>query len=345
MGFIDFRSDTVTKPTAEMREAMYKAEVGDDVYRDDPTVNRLEELAAREMGKEAALFTASGTMANQVAVMTHTRRGDEIILGDKSHIYCNEVGGIAYLAGVQAALVTESDGVMDPQTVEGKIRPNDIHFPETSLICIENTHNKAGGMVIPLKEMEKIYDVGLRHSIPVHLDGARIYNAAAYLQVEAKEIARHCDSVNVCLSKGLCAPIGSMLAGSREFIDRARKFRKMLGGGMRQAGIAAAAGIIAIEKMSKRLQQDHDNAMLLAKGLNSLDGVSVDLNKVQTNLIMVDFSGAGLDGMQIAERLKAKGILINGSPAPVVRFAVHYYISESDVQRAVEIINRVISVT
>jgi len=342
MGLIDLRSDTVTKPTEEMRQAMYKAEVGDDVYRDDPTVNRLEELVAREMGKEAALFVASGTMANQVAVMTHTQRGDEIILGEKSHIYINEVGGIAYLAGVQTALVTEIDGVMDAGAVEGKIRSKNIHFPETSLICVENTHNKAGGRVIPLEAMKSIHDVGLRHGVPVHLDGARIYNAAAYLGVEAKEIARYCDTVNVCLSKGLCAPVGSVLAGSSEFVERARKYRKMLGGGMRQAGIIAAAGIIAVEKMSKRLSKDHENAFALANGLNSLEGVSVDIDKVQTNLIMVDFAGTGLNGVQVAERLKANRILINGSSESVVRFAVHYYIGEDEIQRTIQMVSRVI---
>jgi threonine aldolase len=294
------------------------------------------------MGKEAALFVASGTMANQVAVMTHTRRGDEIILGEKSHIYVNEVAGVAYLAGVQTALITEIDGVMDSRQVEGKIRSENIHFPKTSLICVENTHNMAGGRVVPLAVMEKIHDVGKGHGIPVHLDGARIYNAATYLGVEAKEIARHCDSVNVCLSKGLCAPVGSVLAGSNEFIERARKFRKMLGGGMRQAGILAAAGIVAVEKMTKRLKIDHDNALLLAKGLNSLEGVTVDLDKVQTNLIMVDFEGTGLNGAQLAERLKENGILINGSTAPVVRFAVHYYITGAEVQRTVETVERVI---
>jgi threonine aldolase len=342
MEVIDLRSDTVTKPTEEMRQAMYRAEVGDDVYRDDPTVNRLEELAAREMGKEAALFVASGTMANQVAVMAHTKRGDEIILGEKSHIYVNEVGGIAYLAGVQAALVTEVEGVMDARVVEQKIRPENIHYPNTSLICVENTHNMAGGRVVPLAAMKEIHDVGKRHGIPVHLDGARIYNAAAYLGVEAREIAKYCDSVNVCLSKGLCAPVGSVLAGSREFIERARKFRKMLGGGMRQAGILAAAGIVAIEKMSKRLKEDHENALLLAKGLNSLEGVSVDVDRVQTNLIMVDFAGTGLNGMQVAERLKQNGILINGSSSPVVRFAVHYYITPDDVKRTVEVVSKII---
>ncbi|MBA1336848.1 MAG: Low-specificity L-threonine aldolase [Firmicutes bacterium] len=342
MSFIDMRSDTVTKPTQEMREAMYRAEVGDDVYRDDPTVNRLEELVAREMGKEAALFTASGTMANQVAVMTHTHRGDEIIIGEKCHIYTYEVGGIAYLAGVQTALVSEVDGVMEPDDVEGKIRGDNIHFPKTSLICMENTHNRAGGMVVPLDKMKGVYEVGQKHGIAVHLDGARIYNAAAYLNVEAKQIANCCDTVNVCLSKGLCAPMGSVLAGSKEFVERARKYRKMLGGGMRQVGVVAAAGIIAIEKMSKRLQEDHDNARLLAEGLNSIDGVAVDLDKVQTNLIMVDFSGAGITGDYLSSELKELGILVNGSPTPVVRFATHYYISKEDIKSVVDAVHKVI---
>jgi threonine aldolase len=340
---IDFRSDTVTKPTEEMRKAMAAAEVGDDVYCDDPTVNRLEELVAKEMGKEAALFMASGTMANQVAVMTHTRRGDEIILGERCHIYTYEVAGIAYLAGVQTALVKDTDGVMDAAEVEAKIRTENIHFPETTLICMENTHNRAGGMVIPLDKMEAVYQVGQRHGIAVHLDGARIYNAATYLGVKAADIAQYCDSVNVCLSKGLCAPIGSILAGSSEFIKRARKFRKMLGGGMRQVGVVAAAGIIAIEKMSKRLQQDHDNARLLAEGLNTIAGVKVDLDKVQTNLIMVDFSGTGLTGNQVAERLKPIGVLVNGSPTPVVRFATHYYITADDINFALGKIERAVT--
>ncbi len=342
MEYIDIRSDTVTPPTREMREAMYRAEVGDDVYGEDPTVIRLENLVAEEMGKEAALFVTSGTMGNQVSVMTHTRRGDEIILEQDSHVYCYEVGGLAYLAGVQAALVKGTDGAMDPADVEGKIRPLNIHFPRTSLICMENTHNRAGGMVIPLDNMMSIHSIGKKHGIPVHLDGARIYNAATYLGVKAKEIARHCDSVNVCLSKGLCAPVGSVIAGSKEFVDRARKFRKMLGGGMRQAGILAAAGIVAVEKMTKDLQKDHDNARLLAEGLNAIDGVSVNLEKVQTNLIMADFSGAGLNGNQVAERLRTHGILINGSPHYVFRFATHHYIEKDHVEKVIDTVNKIV---
>jgi len=340
--YIDLRSDTVTRPTQEMREAMYRAEVGDDVYGDDPTINKLEALVAEEMGKEAALFVASGTMGNQVSVMTHTNRGDEIILEEKSHIYSYEVAGVAYLSGVQTALIKGNDGVMDPEEVEAGIRQQNIHFPVTSLICMENTHNRAGGMVIPLENMEGIHEVGIRHNIPVHLDGARIYNAATYLGVEAKEIARHCETVNVCLSKGLCAPVGSVIAGSREFVDKARKYRKMLGGGMRQAGILAAAGIVAIEKMSKNLQKDHDNAKLLAEGLNAIEGISVNLEKVQTNLIMVDFTGTGLNGNQIAEKLKNYGILINGSPAYVFRFATHYYVEKEDIKKVVDTVNKIV---
>lgn len=342
MVFIDLRSDTVTRPTQEMREAMYRAEVGDDVYGEDPTIKELEELVAQETGKEAALFVASGTMGNQIAVMTHTRRGEEIILEERSHIYTHEVGGLAYLAGVQTALVKGNDGAMPPEEVEARIRPENIHFPRTSLICVENTHNRAGGMVIPLDNMEKIHGIGRKYGIPVHLDGARVYNAATFLGVEVKEIAQYCESVNVCLSKGLCAPVGSVLAGSREFIERARKYRKMLGGGMRQAGIIAAAGIVAIKKMTKRLQEDHDNARLLAEGLAAVDGVYVNLDKVQTNILMVDFSRAGLNGYQVAERLKDYGILVNGTPGPVVRFVTHYYIGKEEVEKSVQAVSRIV---
>lgn len=342
MKYIDLRSDTVTPPTQEMREAMYRAEVGDDVYGEDPTVIKLENLAAREMGKEAALFVTSGTMGNQVCVMTHTNRGDEIIMEQDSHVYYYEVGGLAYLAGVQTALIKGTDGAMDPRDVEAKIRSKNIHFPVTSLICVENTHNRAGGMVLPLDNMQSVHEVGMKYGIPVHLDGARIYNAATYLGVDAKEIARHCESVNVCLSKGLCAPVGSIIAGSKEFINRARRYRKMLGGGMRQAGIMAAAGIVAIEQMTKNLQKDHDNAKLLAEGLNAIDGVSVNLEKVQTNLIMVDFSKSGLNGNQVAEGLENYGILINGSPGYIFRFATHYYIEKEDVRKVVEAVNNIV---
>lgn len=331
MRLIDLRSDTVTRPTKKMREAMYKAEVGDDVYRDDPTMLELEYKAAKKLGKEAALFVPSGTMGNQVAVLTHTQRGDEIILEEESHIFINEVGGIAILAGVQAKTIKGVSGGFDAQDVEKAIRDENIHYPKTSLICIENTHNKAGGKVIPLENMESIYKLGEKYTIPVHLDGARIFNASTYLKLDVKEIAQYADSINVCLSKGLCAPIGSILVGTSEFINKARKNRKLLGGGMRQVGILAAAGIIALDEMTLRLQEDHDNAKNLAHGLAEIKGIEIDNNGVQTNIIMLDVSGMGINGNQFAEALKNNNILINGSKDGNIRLVTHADINKSDI--------------
>ncbi|MCR4431637.1 MAG: low-specificity L-threonine aldolase [Tepidanaerobacteraceae bacterium] len=336
MEFIDLRSDTVTMPTREMREAMYKAEVGDDVYGEDPTINKLEEMAADMMGKEAAMFVTSGTQGNQVCVMTHTRPGEEIILEEKCHIITYEVGGLGYLSGVQARLIKGKHGAMNPEDIEAAIREDDIHQPSTSLICVENTHNRAGGTVIPMDVLQKTHEVAQRHGIPVHMDGARIFNAATYLNVPAKEIAKYADSVMFCLSKGLCAPVGSIVAGSKEFISRARKFRKMMGGGLRQAGFLAAAGIVALQKMTKRLQEDHDNARLLAEGLNTIPGIKIDMDTVQTNIVICDIGGIGIDGNEFARRLHGYGIKINGGYGASVRFVTHYGIEKQDVEKTIE---------
>lgn len=336
MKLIDLRSDTVTKPTEKMRKAMYKAEVGDDVHRDDPTIIELEYKAAKKLGKEAALFVPSGTMGNQVAVLTHTQRGEEIILEENSHIFINEVGGIAILAGVQAKTLKGVSGALNVNDVENAIREEDIHYPKTSLICIENTHNKAGGKVIPIENMKSIYELGKKHSIPIHLDGARIFNASTYLNVDVKEIAQFADSINFCLSKGLCAPIGSVLVGSNEFINKARKNRKLLGGGMRQAGILAAAGIIALDEMTLRLQEDHENAKNLAEGLAEIPGIHLDVEGVQTNIIMVDVSGMGINGNQLADSLKKYNILINGSKDGNIRLVTHAYINKDDIDKVLK---------
>ncbi|WP_422444683.1 low-specificity L-threonine aldolase [Thermoanaerobacterium sp. DL9XJH110] len=341
MKFIDLRSDTVTLPTPEMREAMYRAEVGDDVYGEDPTVNRLEQMAAEITGKEAAMFVTSGTQGNQVCVMTHTRPGDEIILEEKCHIITYEVGGIGYLAGVQARLLRGNRGVMDPADIEAAIRPDDIHQPRTGLICVENTHNRAGGTVIPMETLKKTYETAGKHGIPVHMDGARIFNAATYLNVPVKEIARYADSVMFCLSKGLCAPVGSIVAGTKEFIARARKFRKMLGGGLRQAGFLAAAGIVALEKMTGRLEEDHANARLLAEGLNSISGIRIDMDTVQTNIVICDIAGLGMDGEEFARRLYGHGVKINGGRGTSVRFVTHYGIEKEDVEYAISAVNKI----
>jgi len=317
---------------------MYNAQVGDDVYGEDPTVNRLEEMAANIMGKEAALFVTSGTQGNQICVMAHTQPGDEIILEEKCHIITYEVGGIGRLAGVQAKLIDGKHGIMDPSDIEAAIREDDIHFPKTGLICLENTHNRAGGTVIPMDILKSTYEVAKKYDIPVHMDGARIFNAAAYLNIPAKEIAKYADSVMLCLSKGLCAPVGSVIVGSRDFIARARKFRKMLGGGMRQAGFLAAAGIVALETMTSRLAEDHENARLLAHGLSEIPGITIDIETVQTNIVICDISGLKMTASEFAAKLYEKGIRVNGGISATVRFVTHYWIKRNDIETAIEAI-------
>lgn len=329
MRYIDMRSDTVTLPTTEMREAMYRAEVGDDVYGDDPTVNRLEEYAAEVSGKEAALLVPSGTFGNQLALLTHCKRGDEVILPDDCHIIEHEAGASAVIAGVQLRSLRSIKGALSPDEVRSKIREEDLHSPDTGLICLENAHSN--GMVIPLENMQEIHSVAKSHGIPVHLDGARLFNAAAYLSVEAPQLTKYCDSVMFCLSKGLCAPIGSMLAGSRAFIDKARKGRKLMGGGMRQAGIIAAAGLVALEKMRARLKIDHENARLLADELRKIPGVRVDSDEVHINMVFADISNTGIKTGQLADELLKNGVRINRGDGSVVRFVTNYTISRDDV--------------
>ena len=281
MKIIDLRSDTVTHPTDAMRQAMFTAEVGDDVFGDDPTVNRLEAMAAQKMGKEAALFTASGTMSNLIAVLTHTQHGNEIILGSESHIFWYEVGGAAALGGVVMRTVpNDNNGQLALGDIEKAIRDKtNIHYPETTLLCLENTHNRCGGAVLTPEYTDSAVQLAHHHGLKVHLDGARIFNAAVALGVPVTELAGGADSVGFCLSKGLSAPIGSLLCGNKDFIDRARKRRKMLGGGMRQVGIIAAAGIVALETMIDRLAEDHANARKLAEGLRQINGITVTQEK------------------------------------------------------------------
>ncbi len=326
MRYIDLRSDTVTQPTDEMREAMAKAIVGDDVYGDDPTICLLEEKAAEYTGKEAALFVPSGTMGNQLAIMTHTRRGHEIIAEENSHIVQHEVGAVAVLSAVQLRTIKGHKGIMEPQAVEMAIRENDIHYPETGLICMENA--LSNGTVVPLARMKEIFDIAKKHEIPVHLDGARLFNAAASLGVDASQITQYTDSVTFCLSKGLCAPVGSVLAGSKQFIDRARKNRKLLGGGMRQAGILAAAGLIALEKMSKRLYVDHDNARYMAKRLSEISGIKLTHEDIHINMVFFDIAETGVSSEKLVKELFEKGIKINGIEGGFMR-----YVTNNDVTR------------
>ncbi len=332
MRTVDLRSDTVTKPTPEMRKAMAEAEVGDDVYGEDPTVNELESYAAKLFGKEAGLFVVSGTMGNQVSIMAHTSRGDEVILEAESHIYHYEVGAMAVLSGVMPHPVPGVNGVMDPEDVERAIRPDNIHFPRTSLIAIENTHNRAGGRVIPLDNMKEIYSIAKEHGLKVHLDGARIFNASIASGIPVYEYAKYADSVMFCLSKGLGAPVGSVVVGDEEFISRARRARKMLGGGMRQAGIIAAAGLVALKTMIDRLKEDHENAKYLAVGLRDL-GYRVDPDSVETNMVMVDVENAP----EFVEKLRRNGVLSNAISTTRIRLVTHKDVSRDDIEYALEI--------
>ena len=341
MRVIDLRSDTVTLPTPAMREAMRTAEVGDDVWGDDPTVKRLERMAAERVGKEAALLTVSGTMSNLVAVLTHCQRGDEVIMGSEAHMFYYEVGGCSALGGVQVHMVAnDARGMMDPDDVEAAIRTADIHFPPTRLICLENTHNRCGGAVLTPDDMAAIAQVANRHQIPIYLDGARIFNAAVYLGIDVRELTRQVTTLSFCLSKGLSAPIGAVLCGSEEFIARARKNRKMVGGGMRQAGVIAAAGIVALETMVERLAEDHTNAQLLAKGLSAIPSVVMDPATVQTNIVM--FAVEGIPPTEFQRRLEEKGVKMSSRGGNRFRMVTHYGIERQDIEEALEIVRQVI---
>lgn len=340
MRYIDLRSDTVTQPTEEMREAMAKAVVGDDVYGDDPTVCLLEQKAAECAGKEAALFVPSGTMGNQLAIMTHTKRGNEIIVGENSHIFQHEVGASAVLSGVQLRAIKGEKDVMEPQAVEKAVREDDIHCPETGLVCMENA--LANGTVVPLARMKEIYAVAKKHNLPVHLDGARVFNAATFLGVEASQITQYTDSVMFCLSKGLCAPVGSMLAGSRQFIERARKNRKLLGGGMRQAGILAAAGLIALEKMTKRLHIDHDNARYLAGRLAEIPGIKLIPEDVHINMVFFEIDETGVSSEELVKGLFSKGIKINGAENGFVRYVTNNDVTKEDIDYTIQCMKEII---
>ena len=340
---IDLRSDTVTLPTDEMREAMNSAKVGDDVYQEDPTVNQLEELASKKVGKEAALFVPSGTMGNLISVLTHCQRGNEVILEMNSHIYYYEVGGMSAVAGVIPRLVVGDKGIPNTQDIKMALRDENLHFPKTTLICLENTHNRAGGTIFPPKITEEICQLAHQRNIQVHLDGARIFNAAIALDIEPALLTKNVDSVMFCLSKGLSAPVGSILAGSKEFIQRARKNRKMLGGGMRQAGILAAAGIIALENMVERLEEDHKNARILGEGLADIGGINVDLETIQTNMVNIDLNKSGMDTYKFLPKLAEHNILGSPRPPNKVRLVTHYGISEEDIYATIKAIKEIVN--
>lgn len=335
--WIDLRSDTVTKPTPQMRQAMAEAEVGDDVYGEDPTVNRLERRAAEVLGKEAALFVPTGTMGNTIAVKLHTRHGQEVICEARSHVYNYELAMMAWFSGCLARPAAAEDGVLRWEAIEKEVRPRSPYRSETGLIVLENTHNMAGGTVTPPEVMDEIcgraHEMGLR----VHLDGARIFNAAVHLGCGVQELAAGADTVMFCLSKGLCAPAGSMLVGTEEAIAQGRLYRKRLGGGMRQAGVLAAAGLIALEQMTARLAEDHANAQFLAEHLRRIPGIRIP-HRVETNIVIFDVAETGLSAAEFSARLKAKGVLSNPVDATSLRLLTHHDVTREDCERAAEAI-------
>lgn len=331
MNIIDLRSDTVTHPTPEMRQAIFEAEVGDDVYREDPTVNQLEIIAAEKMGKEAGLFTTSGTQSNLIAVLTHTNHGNEIILGSDAHILWYEVGGAAALGGVVIrTLPNDKGGRLDLNDIERTVRGKNIHFPVTTLLCLENTHNRCGGAVLTADYTDEVCNLAHTHELKVHLDGARIFNAAIALGVPVEVLTMNVDSVSFCLSKGLSAPVGSLLCGSKEFIMRARKFRKMLGGGMRQAGIIAAAGIVALETMVDRLAEDHANARRLERGLANIKGITLAQDSVPTNIVLFNLLPE-LSVSEFIENLEKAGVKVGSRGGNLFRAVTHRMVSLSDI--------------
>jgi threonine aldolase len=340
---IDLRSDTVTRPTPAMRRAMAEAEVGDDVYREDPTVNRLEKRAAEIMGKEAGLFVPTGTMGNTIAVKMHTDHGQEVICESRAHVLDWELSMLAWFSGCLVRPVAASDGILHWKDIEAAIRPTSSHCAPTTLIEIENTHNMAGGAVYPMDVFEDICANAHNRGLKVHLDGARIFNAACHLNRPVRDLAGPADSVMFCLSKGLGAPVGSMLVGTAEAIDRARGYRKRLGGGMRQAGVLAAAGLIALEEMPHRLGEDHANARFLAGELAKLPGIQIDPARVQTNIVIFDVTGTGLATTAITAALKTRGVLMNGINPRQMRAVTHFDVSRDQCASALAAISEVLT--
>ncbi len=339
---IDLRSDTITRPTPEMRRAIFEAEVGDDVYGEDPTVNRLEARAAEITGKEAAVYVPSGTMGNQTAIKTHTQQGQEIIVHERSHVVRYEMGGPAQLSGCVTWTLASEGGILSWEKIEPYIRTSSDHFGGTGLISVENSHNSCGGRVYPQPVLDEICDGAHDRGLKVHMDGARVFNAATYLGTPVRDVVAKVDSVMFCLSKGLGAPVGSMLAGSGEFIERARLVRKILGGSMRQAGILAAAGLVALEKSPAGLQTDHDNARLIAESLATMPGIAIDASKVQTNIVIYDVSGTGMTGKELSAKLKERGVLSNAISEYQMRMLTHFDVNREQCERAMEVVKEVL---
>lgn len=337
-GIIELRSDTFTKPTPEMLAAMMKAEVGDDVYGEDPTVNILQEMAAEVTGQEAGLFVTSGTMGNLVALLTHCQRSNEVILGTKCHIFNDEAGGMAGFAGLQPRVIpNQKDGTLSLEDIENSIRPDDIHNSRTRLVCLENTQNVCGGIPLSVEYTQKISSLVRKHNLKLHIDGARLFNAAIAEGVTPSKLAQPADSVMFCLSKGLCAPVGSMLCGSQDFIAEAKRYRKELGGGMRQAGYLAAAGIVALQTMPQRLWEDHENARRLATGLQDIRGIEMDTAEVKTNMLYFNLKPSSrMSAEQLVQEMKKRGIMITPDNPHRFRLVTHYWVSEEDIDIVIQ---------
>ena len=341
-GLIDFRSDTVTKPTPPMRKVMFEAEVGDDVFGEDPTVNALQEKVARILGKEAAIFVPTGTMANQLSIRSHTQPGDEVVIEAAGHAFNSESAAGAALSGVSFFLLKGVRGIIEASQVEEVIRGTDHHQPVTKLICLENTHNFGGGTVYPIEKMREIWQLAKSRGLAVHLDGARLWNASVASGIKPHEYAQYADSVSVCLSKGLGAPIGSLIAGSKTFIDRVHRFRKMYGGGMRQVGIIAAAGIYALDHHLDRLKEDHENAKRLALGLKEFKGIAIEPEHVETNIVIFDVAQTGMTAPQIAEAMKKEGVLIYAFRKDKIRMVTHLDVNLDDVETALKAFRKIL---
>ena len=341
---VDLRSDTITLPTKEMLDAITGAELGDDVFQEDPTVNRLEDLAATKFNKEAALFVPSGTMANLVAVLSHCQRGDEVILGDQAHTFLYEAGGISAFGGVHSRQIpNQEDGTLLLEDIKKSIRKEDVHFPPTRLICLENTHNRCLGMPLSVDYTNSVSEIAKNNSLSVHVDGARIFNAAVSLDVSVTELTDNIDSVSFCLSKGLSAPAGSMLCGNKDFIEKARRNRKALGGGMRQAGVLAAAGLVALEKMTDRIIDDHENARTLAEGISNIEGISINLDRVKTNIIYFSLDHPKVGGALLLEKMVEQNIHFFELGPSWFRLVTHAGVSKGDVDDVVGEFERILS--
>ena len=345
MATIDLRSDTVTKPSAEMRQAMADAEVGDDVYGEDPSINELQQKAADLLGKEAGLLMASGTMSNLVAALTHCKRGDEIIMGDQAHMFWNESAGASALAGAQLRLVpNDSQGRIDLDDLKNAIRPKgNVHMPPTTLICLENTHNRCSGGVLTPDDTKRVADIAHEAGAKVHLDGARLFNASVSLEVPPAALVQDVDDVSFCLSKALSCPVGSILCGSHDFIEGAHKWRKMVGGGMRQAGVLAAAGLVALDNMVERLADDHSNAKRLAEGLANIQGISVDPTSIQTNIVIFEISESAGNADDVINELANEGVLVTYPGQQSLRMVTHRHISASDIDEALSRVAKVMT--